>query len=250
MAKELTHEELEKKKKADKIKFSISLTVSLLAVAGAGGLVLKNANQKSPRFNGVDTSRFSKTIFNVPQTLPIENGTVKINIKNVFSEKQLEKIKKGIEDLDNVAEGINYEVHFNEKNIQKCITIDTYSQNDYTSRQSTYAAYQIHKLNQFKAEIKYPITIKLNPVYSTDDYNIDTVVKHELLHTLGFKDLVGTKYSDELMYYANLGCDISKTEIDSLNKVYAPKYTNLAKTELPTEIAYLPINSDDKELLF
>ena len=248
MAKELTPEELEKKKKADKIKFRISLTVSLLAVAGAGGYVYNNANQKQERFIGVDTERFSKTIFNVPQTLPIENGTVKINIKNVFSEAQLEKIKQGIEELDNVAEGINYEVHFNEDNFKKGITIDTYSKSDYTSRQSKFAAYQIHKLNQFKAEIQYPITIKLNPVYATDDYNIDMVIKHELLHTLGFKDLTDTY--DALMYYANTGNDLTKKEAKYLNTVYAPKYTNLVETELPTKIEYLPVNSDDKELEF
>ena len=250
MAKQLTPEELEKKKKADKIKFRISLTVSLLAVAGAGGYVYHNASQKRERFVGVDTSRFSKTIFNVPQTLPIENGKVKINIKNVFSETQLEKIKKGIEELDNVAEGINYEVHFDEDNIKKCITIDTYSKKDYTSRQSKYAAYQIHKLDQFKAEIQYPITIKLNPVYSTDDYNIDTVVKHELLHTLGFKDLTDYDYKGCLMFYANVGNDITKKEKNFLNTVYASKYTNLVETELPTKLECLPVTSDDKQLEF
>ncbi len=196
---------------------------------------VKQMPQIPQRFKGVDKSLFVQNSLGMPYMLPIKNGVVELNILNQFTDKQQKEIKTGIMELDDLAKGFNYSVTESRTHKEKAINIEMLPYiSDETIATATYATRTIG------TAINYPITISFSEKL-IDKFSIDItqVIKHELLHTLGFKDLYDEEDKDHVMFYQETGCGLNDEEIESLNTVYDAKYTGLYKTEKPTSISYV-----------
>ena len=235
-----------KKHKFDVWSFIFVVNMSVITTAGATFITSKETNEKV--FSDVNTQLFQKTNFNVPVFLPIKNGVVNLNIVDCFNEKQLSKIKAGIEKLDFDAKGIEFNVTFSDDNIKKAINIRSFDGvNDDYRRENTYAYAEVNR-NNYTARISYPLTIYMNTEeieYYRADYN--SIIRHELMHCLGFTDLSNKSvYGDYLMYSCGSTYykDLASDEYDALNKVYSPERTGLVKVEKPTDIKYSYVEKD------
>lgn len=221
------------KDKALNVILGLEITVVIGVIAGgvAGKIVADN------RFQGVDESRFIKTIFNIPAHLPISNGEVHLNILDEFSEEEKMQLVEGIRSLDEDASGFNYKITFDNNEITKGINIRTKKHVESNDAYQVIADTSL-RMGFLSATIKYPMSISFD-MENVQKYkaNISTVVKHELLHTLGFADLREDKDRHELMYYC-CGEDLSLTDEEkkTLNTVYSPARTGLYQVDYPTSI--------------
>ena len=77
-------------------------------------------------------------------------------------------------------------------------------------------------------EITYPLTIYIDQSEHKKVFDLESVVKHELLHTLGLADMYDEKYKDEtIMYYAiTEKKDLSQSDVEIINRLYSNKLTH------------------------
>lgn len=220
------------------------IDASVLAGASVLGVVigltiadtqsLTNIVQYPSRFSGVNTSLFIKSKLGMPNVLKVKDGVIDLNIMHCFTESQLNDIKQGIMELDDIAKGFSYNV--SQSSYEKSNAINIYVDNDIQSDTIAEARF---RTRQFGTNILYPIKIVFSDYYVNKSYiDLSSVIKHELLHTLGFKDLYENKDMDHIMYFENLGNDLNREEKETLNKVYSTKWTGV-KVEKPTDIEYI-----------
>ena len=222
-----------------------SFTLSGLIIIGINGVYNASDAQNIKRFNGVDASLFLKNEDGEPLFLPTKNGQINLNIASTFNEEEKILIEKGIRELDFVAKGLEYNYQSPSGNY---ISIMPFSNVDKAQEDASYtfgrATFHHHDCSM---EITYPIKITLHQEllqqYPTEVYSL--VVKHELLHTLGFRDLYDNEDAQQLMYYAVTGNDMSEKEIETLNKVYAENYTGLVTTIKPHSLLYIPQKEEE-----
>ena len=223
-------EETKKTKKEKKGKglaaalYGVAITLVLQTTITTG----RTASVRNERFNGVDSSYFQKTIFNVPLILPVTDGNVNLNIDPAFSEYEKQELVKGIREIDDMIDGFVYTISFNDGTLKKGINIRAFKENE--KNKSNGIACATIKANQWKAEITYPVTIKFDTdMMEKENFSYDTVIKHELLHTLGLEDLSDSKYSDNLMYYAYSTSKpkLNEEQIKALKVVYSPEKTGV-----------------------
>ncbi len=196
---------------------------------------VKQMPQIPQRFKGVDKSLFIQNSFGMPYMLPIKNGMVELNILNQFTEKQQKEIKTGIMELDDLAKGFNYTVSESNTHKEKAINIELVP---YSKDHSIATANSWSRI--WGTTINYPITITFNEnVIKTYSVDLTQVIKHELLHTLGFNDLYDKEDMDHVMYYQAVGNSLNDEEINALNTVYDGKYTGLYKAGKPTSVNYV-----------
>lgn len=187
----------------------------------------------------INKNLFNKNLFGNPYLLKIPNNTpLDVVIDENFSKEQKETIVKAIFTLDNKLEGVNYNIILNaQAHDKQCISVlkDKTKTEDYLG--VTYAKYPL-----FATFIKYPINISLNVDYinkefkskidglKTYDEYLGSIVKHEMLHTLGLADLYDdASYGKSIMYgYTGVNSlnDSSEEEYNILNTVYPTKYDN------------------------
>ena len=229
-----------KKRKHNKL-VAISNCVSLGIIITIGTTLLVSKKITDKRFENVNKDLFRKTIFNVPAVLPVKNGKVNLNIRDCFSQDEVDEIVEAIEDLDIEAKGIDFGVSFEDKDIKKSINIKSYDYIKNDDIRMETLGYTDFFVNNYTAKIVYPINLYIN----TEDiefYGADfnTVVRHELLHCFGFADLYADKYEDNIMYYGESGYykPLAEEELEALNTVYTPKRTGLVQVEKPTKIIY------------
>lgn len=195
---------------------------------------VKQIPQIPQRFKDVDKSLFMQNVFGLPYMLPIKNGVVELNILNQFSKAQQKEIKTGIMELDILAEGFNYTVTDSTTHRKNAINIEVVPHTG-----NEVIATTKYTANMFGTSINYPITIQFNEKYlESKNIDLSKVMKHELLHTLGFEDLYEKEDQDHIMYYQELDCDMNDEEIRSLNTVYDAKYTGY-KVGKPTTVNYV-----------
>lgn len=225
------------------IKETIS-TVSVLAGSGMLGLVvgltitdtpsMVNMVQFPSRFSGVNTSLFNKNELGMPLVLKVKDGVIDLNIMHCFTESQLDDIKQGIMELDDIAKGFSYTT--TESSSEKQNAINIYVDNSLGSEEIAQAQFRTYNLG---TNIVYPINIVFNKDYVNKSYiDLTNVIKHELLHTLGFRDLYENKDRNHIMYFESLGNDLNSEEQEALNKVYSTKWTGVS-VEKPTDIEYV-----------
>lgn len=186
------------------------------------------AYERNELFNDIESSYFNKTVFNVPLLLPITGGVVSLNINPAFSEQEKQELVKGITELDNLLDGVNYTISFEDKDIKKGINIKPFKLNQKQLENGIACA--TIKADHFKAEIKYPMTIKFDTkMMEEKGYSYDYIIKHELLHTLGLKDLTDSEFRKNIMYgtYKTYPVSLNSEQIKALNKVYDPYRTGV-----------------------
>ncbi len=220
-------------KKNDKIRNVCTFAFCATLFFGLGGTTVKSGIEANDRFSGLDTSLMNKTLFQTPVCLDTKDGEVLINIKDAFTDYQKKQIVDGITKLDDILDGINYTVTFEDKDVKKAINITTAKTG---IDKNALAETSVH-INSYTAKITYPMTIVVN------DENLHLfpraltrVIQHELLHTLGFTDLYDSNHYGYMMYYSNTQTDkYSPEELAILNQVYSKDYTGL-KESRPTTV--------------
>lgn len=212
----------------------IVVTLSLTYLGTLGGLTINSSVKAQERFEKVNEDLFFKNFLNIPNVLPIKNGTVNLNIKNCFSEENLNKIVEGIDELDDIAKGINFNKTFEENDVKKAINIKSFAEGKPDDATDLSVGCARFRVSTYTAQITYPIEIHLD---LDRIYDLKKVVQHELLHCLGFTDLYDEQYSNNIMYFRD-GPDkqLSAEEIKTLNEVYSPERTGLVEVKKPTRL--------------
>lgn len=212
----------EKINKIKKIKYIISIILSgtaLAVVPGYNGIKLYD-------FRNVDKTLLAKNFMGVPYTITQPKEKINVLIKDNFTVAEQEEIKTAINELDLNAKGLM----FNYENVteigSKKITIE--KNNSYvdlvTGDDADTIGYTSYNLQPLTAKILYPISININPNYlNYYDINLESIIKHELLHTLGFKDIYDEKMAGKtiMMWTTDLASkDYSQEDINTLNELY------------------------------
>lgn len=237
--------------------------VFMIALGGSFVYTMVNSNYKT---NGVEKDRFMQNIFRVPLTLPLTNKDIQVMIDENFSSEQKQCIKNAVEELDVELTGVTYKVELdNSKKAFKSININR------AESDSGYGL-AVTKINStgFWGYINYPIKMevqidKIVPQENLDKNDTDYlkgIIKHEMLHTLGFVDIYDSaEINKTIMYYESCKGpdyihDLTKDDLEMVNSVYkvknndnlkfdvtvsTPKYTTVEK--------YIPKENSD-ELTF
>lgn len=178
---------------------------------------------------------------------------ITVTLANSFSEKEKEQIVDAINKLDEISPNLNYTI-INSPNISIMADININKEDKLASPLAL--ASTTLKYND-KAKITYPIYIDIDQSFSNYFANIDMkendilsrVVKHEMMHTLGFADLYGKEHFDKsIMWYSTENFDVVKdyTERDIAN--IKKLYDNiLVDVHYPKHMQYVYINSSTKE---
>lgn len=172
-------------------------------------------------FENIDESRFLKNNKGQAIYLPINKKGIDVVIDNNFTNEQKETIADAIKYCDDKFENIEYNIYLNNtKSTKNCIKINKGLLDKGVLGEAT--------INTSGYKIVYPITITVDRNDYKNDYNLDGIVKHELLHTLGLADMYDQKYIDEsIMYYTATGIDnLTDSDVQIINTLYANKYTN------------------------
>lgn len=255
-----------------KRKFLISFIVPASAVATAIGLPFAGAyyinnftNQK------VDNSKFEKYADDFMKSdngdilrLPIDKNQIPVILRDM-DEQTKTYVVDGINALDNISENINYTIYdaskFDTKSNVEYISIEMVDGLTDYGKSSDAAGCTFFSYDKHSAEILYPIDIKIENYYADGFWDseytqsvLTTIVKHELMHTLGFKDL----YEEEdrnrsIMYYA-LGVGTPQTftqeDIEKIQYCYDGK--EVATVTRPNQLlianysSYLDSKKDHK----
>lgn len=191
-------------------KYSMGLTILTTAVvAGAffapivANEIYTKAQENDPRFNGISDYMY-KTSNGIPVTLPLSENPIAVILENM-TEQEKTLIVDAIQDLDEISENINYTILDNDNyTITQKIIVRS---NDSLTQDDAGGLCTI-TYNNFTGEISYPVYIDLDPDCMnyvstiTGESMYTTVVKHEMMHSLGFKDIYNDadKYKT-IMYY-------------------------------------------------
>ena len=204
----------------------------------------------------VDNSRFEKYADYFLKTnrddivrLPIDKNPIPVVLGDM-DEKTKDYIVEGINCLDNISENINYTIFdaddFDVKSNVKHISVEVVD--TIADSAPSAAGETTFKYSNRTAEILYPIEIKIEDTYTDWFWDADytqslmtTIVKHELMHTLGFKDLYEYSAKNEsIMYYAVADDSCSTYTQEDIEKIqYCYDGKEVATTTHPNEVAIL-----------
>ena len=205
--------------------------------------------KKNVRFIGLEDYML-KTKKGVPITADISKP-IKIRAINA-SEQDKRDIEQALNEITEICPDIRYTLLSNDNYIvEQDITIHSDVMLDAENYGTCSLTY-----NQNTAKLQYPITIEmsanLDNIYSsTDDSTLYSyVLKHELMHTLGFCDLYEDKYFNEtIMYYQALSNSDITTFTDKDENNIRQLYSNskVAKVYRPTKIQFnMPLKKEEQ----
>lgn len=232
------------------------------AVGVWGGFVytMLGSNYK---LNGAPENRFMHNLYKVPLTMPFTNKDIKVLIDKNFSDEQKQCIKQAVEELDIDLAGITYKVEldsskskFGAVNIRKASADN--SQGLAVTKFSSVG---------FFGHVNFPINMevqidKIAPQKNLDRLDVDYlkgIIKHEMLHTLGFKDIVDSTLKNKtIMYYTSERGDqyihdLTQEDKQIVNTVYAPKNSNTkysVSVTTPTNLTVGSALNKNEELSF
>ena len=234
----------DRKKKNDKIKTICSYTFCISLLIGVGGTTVNSCVQAFDRFSGVNTNLIRKTVFQTPVCLDTKDGEVLINIKDAFTDTQKQQIVDGITKLDNILDGINYTVTFEDKDVKKAINITSADSTIIKNAMAETRSY----INTFTARVTYPMSIVVNSdSIRKNPKALTRIIQHELLHTLGFEDLYDNDHFGCMMYYSYTPQDkYSPEELAILKQVYSKDFTGLKESRPTTVIRPTELEVIDK----
>ena len=237
--------------KANPVKLLVTLTTTISASLVAFSLIIGGVlESRQPTLAEQYPNAYEfvlKSDFGKPLTLPLNENPIAVVLEG-FDVQARNQAAAAIEQLDQLSEAIDYVIlERDDARITQKITING---EDFFDHSQTSALGVTHlRFNNYTGEIQYPISIGIDKActFLKDDNGksiLDHVIKHEMLHTLGFADMYEQEYQDKTIMYYALSADrdvTSFTELDALNiqRLYDEQYI---KVETPTHITfyYLP----------
>ena len=178
--------------------------------------------------------------------LPIDENPIPV-VLGKMDEQTKEYIVDGINALDEISENINYTIYdynnfdkpYGFKYISFNMVDEIYSE-DSDPAGATYISW-----DENTAEIKYPIGIELENYWAEGYWDkeytqsvLTTIVKHELMHTLGFRDLYKDEDRSRSIMYHQLDLISPRTfteeDIEKIQYCYDGK--EIATTSHPNQI--------------
>ena len=155
---------------------------------------------------------------------------ITVQLAENFSDNEKKQIVEAINTLDAISPNINYTL-LEDSDYKVTANISVIKSNEnlkVTSLAATSLDYTL------KGQIKFPISITIRESFSNYYANIDEkfndnllcrVMKHEMMHTLGFADLYDRKHFDNsIMWYstenANVVKDYTSRDKACINRIY------------------------------
>lgn len=226
-----------------KIFDAVSTTV-LVGLIGSFAYSLVNGQCK---MHGVDTDRFLKNGFGVPMTLPVGRNEIQVLIDKEFSDEQKQCIATAIEEFDFDVKGVNYKIELDPSKAQKkSIRIGRVA-NDSNNGLAVTNLKSMGYFGYFQFPINIDVQVeKIMPTNLPTEDNqgyLSSVIKHEMLHTLGFKDIYDESMKRETLMYArndNDGTtlyDLSESDKQIVNTVYRPIANESVKYNVSTAVS-------------
>ncbi len=206
----------------------------------------KIANQE--KFNGMH-HLLNTTSKGAPLTADVSDP-IKIRAFNA-TEQDLADIKETINSITEICPNITYTLLESEDySVKQDITIYSDAEIDESAYgRCTFEYYQN------KAVIKYPLKIFISQdvdgIYSDSGKTLFSyVLKHEMMHSLGFCDLYEDKYFNESVMYYAIRSDtkidtFTQMDINSIKQLYS--YNLYATAKRPEKIKFINYVKKDEE---
>ena len=222
---------------------AVSTTV-LVGLIGSFAFSLINGQCK---MHGVDSNRFFKNNFGVPITLPVNKNEIQVLIDKEFSDEQKNCIAEAIDEFDFDVKGVNYKIELDPSKAQKkSIRIGRVANDSNNGLAVTDL-----KSRGYFGYFQFPINIdvqveKIMPTNLPTEDNqryLSSVIKHEMLHTLGFKDIYDKSMKSVTLMYGindNDGTtlyDLSESDKQIVNTVYRPIENENVKYNVSTTVS-------------
>ena len=197
--------------------------------------------QNQERFNGVSDLMLNNG-YNTPITIDVDkNKPINVSLFNFTDEERKDAIN-AINDLDEISENINYNIlENNHSSVSQKITISKIPRTQLTdmTKDPFVLGFASIKYSVKDATIMFPVNIYINENIS-DVYNkngvsvLSYVLKHEMMHSLGFKDMYTDDYLNKTVMYYQVSQDVeisNYTEFDKKNIKQVYDYTTTTLSE-------------------
>lgn len=170
-----------------------------------------------------------------PLRLNLTNKPIKVAIEN-FSEQDKKQVVSAIERLDNISKNLNYTILDSDHgHIDADIKIRYESFDNNMTLGNTQLTF-----NENTAVIKYPINIQIDPSVKdwrdseTNETALSFVVKHEMMHTLGFCDIYDQELMNKTIMYYSIATVDDYTTMDEMNikKLYDDRLVTVKRANM------------------
>ena len=252
-------------KKSKKYALMITLEVILgTSVGYFGGQLFDyiseqiSINNEKKKFEGIDDIMLKSKDDRI-LTLEKYKNPISVTISN-FNEKEKQDVIDAVNRLDEISDTLNYTIIENENyNLTANINISKGA----VENEDAVGITEYHYNGNYK--ITYPINIIINEkdFIDTDtlpdflrpsveklyEKKLGRVVKHELMHTLGFADLRSEEHKDQTLMWYNIEgyneiYDYTERDIANIKKLYD---NILVDVHYPKHMQYVYIDSSTKE---
>lgn len=176
-----------------------------------------------------------------------DNITVGLNLSELETTQAINAIEK----LDLISDTLNYTIVDAKDTKVKC---DINISSEKGLRSTGCMGVTTMSWNENSGVISLPISIKIDEscINYFDTYGVNLcsyVVKHEMMHTLGFADLYSDKYLNKsCMYYsvggANECNDFTELDINNIQKMYDDKQITVT---IPQNVFFITTVLDNKK---
>lgn len=163
----------------------------------------------------------------LPFLMETQDGVpIKAKVKNPIlisinlTGEERKQVIKAIQDLDKISNTLNYKILDNERNSIYAdinISVDTNLLNSKGAFENTSIEY-----NTRTGYLKYPMNITIDDTvanyYSSNGVSlVEYVIKHEMMHTLGFKDIYDKQYFDKTIMWHSIDNEMNLDNFSSLD---------------------------------
>lgn len=158
---------------------------------------------------------------------------------NGFNEKEKKEVVDAINRLDNISDSLSYVIYDNEDK-KLTANINIYNDENYRNTNNHSLANTYFNCSSSSAEINYPITITIdkNCYNYYDEHGVNLlnyVIKHEMMHTLGFCDLYDEEYFNKSIMWFSVDNTVDVNDYTVMDEVNIKKLYDdvLIETEYP-----------------
>lgn len=168
----------------------------------------------------------------VPLRLNLTDEPIKVAVES-FNEQDKKQVVSAIERLDDISKNLNYTILDSDNgHIDADIKIRYGSVDDETTLGNTHLTF-----NEKTAVINYPIDIQIDPSVQnwrdteTNESALSFVVKHEMMHTLGFRDIYDKNFMDKTIMFHTIANVSDYTTMDETNikKLYDDRLVSVKR---------------------